>query len=278
MKHSLTPLEKWSFIKAYVGRKSRLWVRFKVSFAFSFVAMFVSIAIFYFINVFVGDIPGYGNYFSFVLIGLAVNHYMQATLTTYLSTVRNAYFSNWLEIILTSPMRLKTFFYGVMTWTYLYSTLHVSLYFIVGMVVFGAVFTVPLAAWVIVPILALLIISLSGIGLISAAMFLLVNAKGEVEPIGWTIATLSGLVAGVYFPPEYLPAPLLAFSRLLPQTYAVEAIRDVLLRGYDITHPSIQMAIVYLLIFCVVLLPLGLWLFNVGIRKAERDGTLARWA
>lgn len=264
-------------IWVYLGRRGRLWVRFKLSFVFSFIAMFFQIAIFYFISIFVGNVPGSGNYFTFVLIGLAVNHYMQTTLSTYLRTVHTIYWSNWLELLLTSPTRIKTFFASVMAWNYLIATMNVSLYFLIGIFVFGASFVFSFSSWIVIPILILLIISLSGLGLISASMFMLANVKGEIEPIGWAIATISGLVAGVYFPPEYLPEGIQVVSRFLPQTYAINAIRDILLFGKGITDPVVQEAIIYLIIFSIVLLPLGMWMFNLGIKKAERDGTLARW-
>ncbi|MBU4256344.1 MAG: ABC transporter permease, partial [Candidatus Thermoplasmatota archaeon] len=109
------------------------------------------------------------------------------------------------------------------------------------------------------------------------SMFMLVNAKGDIEPIGWGVATISGLVAGVYFPPKYLPAPVQMLSKILPQTYAIDAIRRVLLNGEGISSPSIQLTIVYLIVFSIILLPLGMFMFNIGIRKAEKEGTLARW-
>jgi ABC-type multidrug transport system permease subunit len=123
----------------------------------------------------------------------------------------------------------------------------------------------------------LLIISLSGIGLISASMFMLANAKGNMEPIGWSIATISGLVAGVYFPPDYLPPAIQIISNFLPQTYAIESLREILLLGKDLAEPSIQFTIFILVIFSIILLPIGLYLFNLGIKKGEKDGSLARW-
>ncbi|MBU3902247.1 MAG: ABC transporter permease [Candidatus Thermoplasmatota archaeon] len=280
MKHTLSFPEKLGVIWVYLGRRAKLWLRFKISFVFSFIAMFVTIAIFYFMSLFVGSVQSdyyNGPFFTFVLIGLAVNQYMQTTLNVYLNTMHSIYWSNRLEIVLTSPMRLKTFFSSVMTWTYLYATMNVVFYFIIGIFVFGAEFTFPATAWIVIPILILLIISLSGIGLISASMFMLVNAKGDIEPIGWGVATISGLVAGVYFPPKYLPVPVQLLSKILPQTYAIDAIRRVLLNGEGISSPSIQLTIVYLIVFSIILLPLGMFMFNIGIRKAEKEGTLARW-
>ena len=239
--------------------------------------MFVSIAIFHYISKFVSKVPVSGSYFTFVLIGLAVNQFTQITLKSYLQTMHTIYWSNWLEILLTSPTGTKTFFTAVMIWNYLNAVMNVSFYFIIGIGVFGATFTFSTTAWIVIPILILLIISLSGIGLISASMFMLANAKGNVEPIGWAISTISGLVAGVYFPIEFLPSHIQVISKVLPQTYAIDAIRRILLNGEDISEPFILQAIIYLVVFSVVLLPLGMWMFNLGIKKAEREGTLARW-
>jgi ABC-2 type transport system permease protein len=228
--------------------------------------------------VFVGRAPaGYPNYFSFVLIGLTVNQFMQTTMSTYLQTMHSIYWSNWLEILLTSPVRTKMFFVSVMIWNYIMVTNNILFYFIVGIFVFGASFTLSSTAWILIPILILLVISLSGIGLMSASMFMLANAKGSIEPIGWAVTTLTGLVAGVYFPPEILPAGVQTLSKILPQTYAIDAIRRILLNGEGITSPTIQLTIVYLVIFSIVLLPIGMWMFNRGIKKAEKEGTLARW-
>lgn len=277
MKHHLTFSEKLGFIWIYLSRTSRLWVRFKLSFLFSFVSLFFTIAVFYFINLFVGEIPGYGNYFTFVLIGLVVNQFMQITLSVYLGAMHRIYWSNWLELILTSPTGTGTFFTAVMTWNYINGLFNVAFYFLIGIFVFGATFAWSSVMWLTIPIIILVITSLSGIGLISASMFLLANAKGDVEPIGWVFSTLTGLLAGVYFPPELLPGSVQVISKIFPQTYGIDAIRRVMLYGEGLSSPNIQHAILYLIIFSVVLLPLGMWMFRRGIKKAEREGTLARW-
>lgn len=277
MNQVLSFRSKLSVARCYFRRSSKLLMRFKVSLGISFIAMFVQIAIFYFINSFVGGVTGYGNYFTFVIVGLAVNQFMQTTLTTYLQTMHSIYWSNWLEILLTSPTGTTTFFTSVMIWNYLMVTINVAFYFVVGIFVFGASFILSGSSWVIIPILLLLIISLSGFGLISASMFMLINAKGNIEPVGWGIATLSGLIAGVYFPPEYLPSSVQILSKFIPQTYAIDAIRRILLQGENLSSHTIQLSIGYLVVFSIILFPLGMWLFNRGIKKAERDGSLARW-
>jgi ABC-2 type transport system permease protein len=88
---------------------------------------------------------------------------------------------------------------------------------------------------------------------------------------------LSGLVVGVYYPPELLPSPLQLLSKIFPHTYGLEGIRLVMQNGETLGSPNIIWIIGVLVIFSIILLPLGIALFSAGIRKAERDGTLARW-
>ena len=109
-------------------------------------------------------------------------------------------------------------------------------------------------------------------------MFFLLNAKGEVEPISWIVTTISGVFAGVYFPVSQLPSQLQLISRALPQTYGLEGIRKIIFDGYGIDNFEIQMILLYLLIFILILFPLGFYIFKYGIKKAEKEGTLARWA
>ncbi|MFH0816549.1 MAG: ABC transporter permease [Methanobacteriota archaeon] len=283
IKHSLSLSEKLEVVYISMWRYGKLMTRFKTSFFFSIVAMFVSITTFYYFGQVFGDatavaVEDYGgNYFSYVLIGLAFNQFAVTSLSTYLATVQNIYWSNWLELILTAPMRLKTYFVAAMSWAYTYSTILIAFYFIIGVGIFGAAIAFPPGWYVIILILFLTVLSISGIGLMAASTFMLLNAKGQVEPISWFVGTVSALVCGVYYPPELLPPSIHAISYIFPHTYALEGLREILLNGKGLMDPSIQMIILILAIFSMILLPLGMAMFKSGIKKAEKDGTLARW-
>jgi hypothetical protein len=218
------------------------------------------------------------DYFSFVLIGIVVNQYVLLTLSTYLESLKELYWSNQLEFYLTSPSRLKTFFMASLTWTYTYATINALLYFAIGIFIFDANLIVNPDALLIIPMLFLLIVGLSGFGLISASMFLLIDAKGEVEPISWVISTLTLLVSGVVFPyEEFLNHfwPLYYVAIALPQTWAISGIRG-LLQGEGIGSALPIMGI--LAVFAFILFPLGVAMFRMGIQKGEKAGSLAKWS
>jgi hypothetical protein len=277
VKHSLNLKETIRVIGSYMAKNFRLWYRFKVSFIFTLISMVVAIAIWYFMNKIL-EIKFIDDYFSFVLIGIVVNQYVLLTLSTYLESLKELYWSNQLEFYLTSPSRLKTFFMASLTWTYMYATINALLYFAIGIFVFDANLIVNPDALLIIPMLFFLIVGLSGIGLISASMFLLIDAKGEIEPISWVISTLTLLVSGVVFPyEEFLNHfwPLYYVAIALPQTWAISGIRG-LLQGEGVGSALPIMGI--LAVFAFILFPLGVAMFRMGIRKGEKAGSLAKWS
>jgi hypothetical protein len=280
-KHKLTPRETSHVVGSYMAKNFRLWYRFKISFVFTLISMIVAIAIWYFmnriLNIDLGEDYKY-DYFTFVLVGIVINQYVLTTLSVYLDSLKDLYWSNQLEFYLTSPSRLKTFFMASLAWTYTYASINALLYFAIGIFIFGADLIIHPEAILVIPMLLLLIIGLSGFGLISASMFILVDAKGEIEPIQWVISTLTLLVSGVVFPfEEFLKhfPPLYYVAIALPQTWAIAGIRDIL-QGGGVRNALPIMGI--LVVFALVLFPLGVGMFKLGIRKGEKQGSLAKWA
>jgi ABC-2 type transport system permease protein len=72
-----------------------------------------------------------------------------------------------------------------------------------------------------------------------------------------------------------LPAWLQIFAYLLPITYALRAMRGALLAGatWSVLAPDL----LALCLFCLVLLPLSLWVFRFAVDRARAEGTLAHY-
>ncbi len=102
-------------------------------------------------------------------------------------------------------------------------------------------------------------------------------------PTSWASGLLQGLVAGAYFPVSELPRPLRAVAQLLPQTYAIDAVR----RPLNVTTGTplltlgslsvVQSDILILTASAIILLAPGISAFSLGMAKAQRDGGLSRW-
>jgi len=82
------------------------------------------------------------------------------------------------------------------------------------------------------------------------------------------------LVSGVYYPIEVLPTVLQKLGVVSPATYVLTGVREALLEGKPIDH--LWQYIWPVLLMGLVLIPAGLWVFNLAERYAKRTGKLAR--
>jgi ABC-2 type transport system permease protein len=121
-------------------------------------------------------------------------------------------------------------------------------------------------------ILLLTVIVFSSLGII-AASFIMVLKRGD--PIAWLFNAASSFLGGVYYPVAVLPGSLQTLSKLLPITYALEALRQALLNGATIGQLTPQ--ILALSVFCLVLLPASLIIFRLAVRQARIDGSLTHY-
>jgi ABC-2 type transport system permease protein len=82
------------------------------------------------------------------------------------------------------------------------------------------------------------------------------------------------LVSGVYYPIEVLPRWLQVIGVVSPATYVLDGVRLTLLEGL----PTAQLwpQVWPVLLMGLILIPLGLWVFNLAEKYAKRTGKLAR--
>lgn len=251
-------------------------VRYPLSFALQLLGILFSTATFYFVaRLFgVGVAPHLGSYggdyFAFVLIGIAFAGYQSMALYNFSSVIQSAQVMGTLEAMLVTPTRLSTILFSSSLWTFTFTSLRVVVYLLAGVLVFGASLHANwLSACV---ILCLSILSMSGIGILSAS-FIMVFKQGS--PINFLIGSLSSLLAGVYYPVQVLPAWLQTLARFFPLTFSLEAMRRALLNGETLTDLSHEVAM--LALFSIVLLPLGLAAFRYAVWRARQDGSLAQF-
>ena len=93
-------------------------------------------------------------------------------------------------------------------------------------------------------VLALLL----ALGAVNLGIFLSTFARTELQILQFIpiVIVPQGLLSGIFWPVDSLPAVLQPVARVLPLTYAVEALRDVMIRGHDLSAASVQLAIIVL--------------------------------
>lgn len=262
---------------AFIKRDLLIETSYRFSFFMDVFGILATLLTYYFIGrLFEGRItthlaPYGGDYFSYVLVGLALSNYIGTSISGITGQITKEQSMGTLEALLISPTKIWQLLVAMNLWGLLFNTIEVILYFLFGMILFGIDLTkVNLLSCLI--IFPLTIVAFSSLGLISAS-FILIFKRGD--PIGWITGTFLGLLGGVYFPISVLPAWLKNISLLLPVTYSIQAMQLAVYRGYslDMLLPQIGM----LILFCLTLAPIGIASFRYALRKAKSDGTLIHY-
>jgi ABC-2 type transport system permease protein len=95
------------------------------------------------------------------------------------------------------------------------------------------------------------------------------------NPVTTLISLGFSVLGGVFFPIGILPKFAQFFSYLIPITYSLRSLRLALLKGYSMSY--FYSDILILLLFIIILLPIGLLSFNFAVRKAKIDGSLIHY-
>jgi ABC-2 type transport system permease protein len=262
---------------AFIKRDVSMALSYRLSFVLRIFSIFFSVASFYFLSRLFGGVMATqldqygGDYFSFVLIGLAFTGYLGLSLSNFSSSIREGQMTGTLEIMLLSPTRLSSILLSSSLWSYLETTINVIIYMIIGALVFG--FDASHANFLTaIVVLVLSIISFSGFGILSAAIVLVVK---QGDPISWLFGGFSNLLAGVYYPISVLPGWLTPLSHALPMTYALDAMRLAMLKGYSLY--DVRLDILVLLGFSLVLTPLAFLFFRKALKRAKMEGSLIQY-
>jgi ABC-2 type transport system permease protein len=262
---------------AFIYRDFLNETSYKLAFLMELFGIFLSVLSFYFLSKLFGQAvvphlkPYGGNYFPFVLIGIAFSGYLQVSLNTFAGNIRSAQTTGTLEALLVTQTGIPAIIISSSLYSFIHTSFRVVVYLLLGLLIFGVNMKGAniLAA---VVILALTIITFSSIGIISAS-FIMVIKKGD--PVTWIFTSLSWLLGGVIYPVTILPDWLQKFSYLLPITHSLEGMRLALLKG--LSTNTLLPHILALTLFSVVLLPISVGLFGYGVKRAKIDGSLTHY-
>ncbi len=261
----------------FIKRDFLLSASYRFSFFMQLFGIFFSVLTFYFIaKMFEGaaipSIESYGgDYFSFVLIGIAFSTYLWTGLGSFSGSIRNEQMMGTLEAMLITPTKISLIILFSSLWNFIFTSIRVLIYLLIGVFLFNvdmgnanifAAFTV----------LILTIICFSSLGIISAS-FIMIFKQGD--PVNWALSTASGLLGGVFYPVTILPGWLQNFSYILPITYSLRAMRHALLQGlsFEVIAPDIFA----LVLFSAVMLPFSIMVFRYATRRAKMDGSLTQY-
>lgn len=264
-------------VAAFVKRDFIMERSYRAAFIMKFVGMFMGVASFFFVSRLVGRaaspyLAQYGgDYFGFVLVGIAFIGFQGVGLGAFSSAINAAQSQGTLEAMLVTPTRLTTVVLASSVWSFLWTTFSIVLSLVVGALVFGAKLgRADLLSSLVVLVLTSLVFS--GIGIWSASVIMVLK-RGD--PVSWLFGSTSAFIGGTYFPTTVLPVWLQKIAHLFPIYYGLRAMRLAVLRGASLSQ--IRGDVLILAAFAAVVLPLSIFTFRYAVRVAKKDGTLGAY-
>lgn len=212
-----------------------------------------------------------GDYFSFVIIGVAFSSYLRISLESFSKSIRDAQVLGTLEAMLLTQTKPQLIIMLSSIYSFFVTSIRVVVFlaigaFILGMDVSNGNFLGALI------LLILTIICFSCFGILSAS-FIMVIKKGD--PLNWLFVNVSWLLGGVYYPITILPDWAQKVSYLLPITYSLDGMRFALLNGYD--NLQLLPYMMPLAGISIVLMPISIGSFLFAVNKARENGSLTHY-
>jgi ABC-2 type transport system permease protein len=266
-------------ILAFVIRDFSLFVSYRMQFFLRILSVLTVVTTLFFISkIFSGFTdPKFSQWqdpLASWLTGLAVLNYFMTGFSSLANSIRQEQMQGTLESVLLTPINLPTVIVASSAWDFLETTFFSFLYLFFGRVFFNVHYRGSFFLAVVFLLLTTLVLACLGI---LSASFAMVYKRGD--PFGIFLGAGSALFSGVFFPTQLLrdyAGPKLGnISMLLPATYGLDGIRQVLLEGHNLSQ--VTQPLITLLIFLTVLLPFSLWVFARAVRKAKREGSLIQY-
>ena len=91
------------------------------------------------------------------------------------------------------------------------------------------------------PLIAYLLVLVLGLGAVSLGIFLSTFARSELQILQFipVVIVPQGLLGGFFWPIDQLPSLLQPVARILPVTYAIDGLRQVMIAGADLTSGQV---------------------------------------
>lgn len=250
---------------------------YKLPFLLQLAGIFVTMVMFFYVSRLVGSGAGGileqygGDYFSFLLIGVAFTDYLLASVNSFAEEIRRGQLQGTLEALLITPMSIPGILFCSSLFNYVFTTLRLCVYFSFGLLFFDLKLNIMHVS-ALICIFLLTLISFWGIGMLSAALILIFK---QGSPVKWLLGPASGLLGGIFYPVDVMPPWLQAVSQCIPVTHAVEAMRHIMIQGAGIKEVFPQVMVLSL--FAMVLFPFGVWSFKLALAHAQKNGTLLHY-
>ncbi len=215
---------------------------------------------------------GYGySYFDFALVGIAISHFITASLRSLALTIRLEQFYGTLESVLSTPTDFVILFMGDLLYYFFYSLIFLIIILPTGIILGSKIVINIWTVLTMLTLITLLVIANLPIGILSAGMVLKFK---QGDPIGWALTWINQFFGGTFFPIIILPSFLRFMSLGLPLTYSLDAIRYSLIWGVTLLHERILYDSIVLIIYALIGYPIAIKIFRYIYNSARKEGKI----
>lgn len=265
-------LTAWYAFVAVMRRDLYVFVSYRTRIVSQLLTSVFSITLFYYVSKLV-HVDGFSSpqsYFGFVVVGIALISIMYSCFSIP-ELVRQELIAGTFDRLLLSPFGAIRGVIAMTLFPLLYSFVIAAFTLGIACVLYGLQLhwsTVPLS----VPAMGLALLAFLPFGLLFAA--LTVSIKQGAVGTSWVIALIS-IVGGLYFPITLLPQWAQTAAKMQPFTPATDILRHLLVNSPQST--SIGAALIRLIAFAAVLLPISVFALSRAIRMGQRRGTIIEY-
>ena len=205
-------------------------------------------------------VSGGGSYFDFVAPGFIGLGVMMSGLTAVGAAIAREREVGTMDGLLMAPISRTSIIMGKTLAQTIRNLLQGGLIILLAILVFGV--NVRGNPFLIIMILVLGTLSFLGLGILATSI------AREQESAQFILGFLQFpmmFLSGILFPIEQMPVPLQMVSKVLPLTYAIDALRKVMILGVGID--AIIFPLTILVVIGVVTVTLGVPLFDRAVRR-----------
>ncbi len=217
------------------------------------------------------QIAGTPEFIPFIVLGAILNSYVLTSLYGMGESIRREAYRGTLDYILSSPCNKAFILIGKALSESLSSTMFAISQLAISILFFGIEITLGIIMPVIF-IIILLILGLYGMALILAALSLRYK---QAHDLAHTLEYVFYVFAPVRYPLGSLPLWAQIFGRLLPLTYALIAVRSIMLLKESLSF--VYLEVLALLIIDGIVILVGFYLFNWMEEKTKKSGTISHY-
>lgn len=251
-----------SLLSAFLYKEFKVAQHFKFLTITKFFYFLLQIIIFYFISGIISK-----EYFSFIFLGLIFSRAFHGMVSSSVETLKQEQYLGTTYILFSSFNELMTIFASVIV-KFLFLIIELLVMIFISNIFFNINFTFS-HVFLIILFSLFSIICLLWYPIFLLSFSLLIN---KVENIFLFFTPLIDILSGVYFMPTLLPSPFRYISKLLPTTYILSLLREIILN-----HKFVFTYLFYPVALGVVLLPLSIIVFNYALRMSLKTGKLTSY-